>query len=404
MTTQTRLFAAAALTALLAACGQGGSSEPPVTQLDPAATTKMQFVVGTATISSDDGSTVSYGLNTVSTLRQSNGLSGTLYNQPQIIGPTAFSILPADKGVWQYAGADLGTNHITWATLNQAQWTGPAPGLTQGSTGVFGYGLCPCDSNAGPSNGTTPFYQAFNLPIYGPNAPAPGSAEFFYGGPPAFPSIGPTLTALGFQGYSLGFTDFDITPALGAYRLYAAVPPAYTTPANPTPSPGPNGTPTPAPGVIAATAQLTSLHALPALGTPTFTADNKGGGTIGITVPAGISEAMVVVAADLCKFGSPSCTGTCLQTHTSTTYYTIVTHARGRQKLTLADTLGPLTGSGVATSSICSSENYHVYAAGFDYPAYEASYPANLSFAPHISGPHGQADVSTSGLLNGTYP
>ncbi|HTU83420.1 MAG TPA: hypothetical protein VMF61_14910 [Candidatus Acidoferrales bacterium] len=404
MTTSTRLLTLLAFPVLLTACGTGGASEPPVTQYDPAATSTMQFVVGVATIASDDGTAVSYGLNTVSTLRQSDGLSGTLYNEPQIIGPTSFSILPADKGVWQYAGADLGTNHITWATLNQTQWTGPPIGPAQGNTGVFGYGLCPCDSNAGPENGTTPFYQAFNLPIYGPNSPAPGSAEFFYGGPPAFPPIGPTLLALGFDGYSLGFTDFDVTPVLGTYHLYAAVPPANTTPANPTPSPGPNGTPTPAPGILASSAQLTSLHALPQLGTPSFSPDRKGGGTIGLTVPAGVRETMVVVGVDLCPQGASACSTTCLRSHFANSYYTIVTHRAGPQKLTLADDLGPVTDSGAATGTICPTQAYHVYAAGVDYPAYEASYPNNLNETPNIAGPGGQSDVTTSGLLNGTYP
>ena len=398
------LLAAVALPLLAVACGQGGASEPPITQVDPASNTRMQFAVGIATISSNDGTTVSYGLNTVSTLRQSDGLSGTLYNQPQIIGPTSFNVLPADKGVWQYAGADLGTNHITWATLNQPQWTGPKTGPAQGSTGVFGYGLCPCDSNAGPINGTTSFYQAYNLPVYGPNAPAPGSAEFFYGGPPAFPAIEPTLFNLGFAGYSLGFTDFAVTPVLGQYHLYAAVPPALTTPANPTPSPGPNGTPTPAPGVLAASANLSSLHALPVLKTPAFAPDGKGGGTVSLTVPSGVSEAMVVVQATLCKPLSPTCNTPCLIAHSLTTYYTLVAHGAGTKSLKLAPMLGPLTGSGVATNTICKGESYQVYAAGTDYPAYESAYPQNLSVVPRIRASNGQADVTTSGLLTGSYP
>ena len=39
-----------------------------------------------------------------------------------------------------------------------------------------------------------------------------------------------------------------------------------------------------------------------------------------------------------------------------------------------------------------------------DYPAYEASYPNNLSQLPSISGKHGQADISTSASLTATYP
>ena len=69
-------------------------------------------------------------------------------------------------------------------------------------------------------------------------------------------------------------------PVIGTYHLYAAVPPAYDTPQNPTPSPNPDGTPTPPPGILVAGAQLTSLKALPQFATPSFTPDRKGGGSI----------------------------------------------------------------------------------------------------------------------------
>lgn len=57
-------------TAALVACGNGGASEPPVTSFDPAATSKLQFAVGVATIASNGGATIAYGLNIVETLRQ----------------------------------------------------------------------------------------------------------------------------------------------------------------------------------------------------------------------------------------------------------------------------------------------------------------------------------------------
>ena len=198
------------------------------------------------------GKSVAYGLNTVETLRQKDGLSGTLYNVPMIIGPSSFDVLISTETGNEvlYAGSDLGTNHITWGTLNQSNWTGAPRGPKASTTGAFGYGLCPCNSDSGPGNGFTPLFQAFYLPIYG------NDEERWYGGPPAFPAEGPSLTALGWEGYSLGFTDFAVQPVVGTYHLYAAVPPAYDTPQNPTPSPGPNGTPTPPPGILAAGAQL----------------------------------------------------------------------------------------------------------------------------------------------------
>ena len=113
------------------ACGNGGASEPPVTSYDPAATSKMQFAVGVATIASNGGQSVAYGLNVVETLRQSNGLSGVLYSQPQDASARRASTCSSPrKPVTKCSppARDFGTNHITWGTLNQSQWTGPPRG------------------------------------------------------------------------------------------------------------------------------------------------------------------------------------------------------------------------------------------------------------------------------------
>lgn len=389
-------FAAAAIAAAaLSGCGNGGASEPPQTSYDPAATSKLQFAVGVATISFDNGTSVAYGLNEVETLRQQNGLSGTLYNVPMIIGPTNFDVLYSSENGDQVAGAgnDLGTNHVTWGTLNNSDWIGPhRGGPKQSSSGAFGYGLCACNSDSGPPNGTSPLYVAYNLPIYGVNG------LNWYGGPPAYPQEGPSVIALGWEGYSLGFTDFAVKPVLGTYHLYAAVPPAYDTPENPTPSPNPNGSPTPPPGILAAGSQLTSLNALPMFATPSFKPDGSGGGSIALNVPSGAREAMIVVRA--IEGGE----GTCAQSHIYDSYNTLVTHRAGAQHITLPDNLGPLTQSGKPSPTICEGESYEIYAAAMDYPAYEASYPNNLSQLPLIKGPNGQADVSTSDKLFGTYP
>jgi len=383
--------------AAVAGCGNGGASEPPVTSYDPAATSKLQFAVGVATMSYNGGTSVAYGLNTVETLRQKDGLSGTLYNVPMIIGPSSFDVLTSTEtgNEVQSSGSDLGTNHITWGTLNQTQWTGPPRGPKASTTGAFGYGLCPCNSDSGPGNGFTPLFQSFNLPVYGINE------QLWYGGPPAYPSEGPSVIALGWEGYSLGFTDFAVAPVIGAYHMYAAVPPAYDTPQNPTPSPGPNGTPTPAPGILAAGAQLTNLTPLPQFQTPTFKPDRKGGGTVEVNVPAGATEVLAIVRA-LKDSGQQS--SACVLAHTSDSYYTIVGQKSGRQSLVLPDMLGPLTQSGEKTQSICSEGTYQVYAVGADYPAYEASYPSNLGQLPVIKGSGGQADVSTSDVLTAAYP
>jgi hypothetical protein len=384
----TCLFIAAALVA----CSDGSASEPTVRSYD---SSRLQLAVGVATLSFNRGKQVAYGLNVVETLRQKDGLSGTLYNVPMVIGPTSFDVLTSTEtgSNVQYAGADFGTNHITWGTLNQSQWTGPPRGFKASTTGAFGYGLCPCNSDSGPVNGFTPLFQAFFLPIYG------NDEARWYGGPPAFPAAGPTLRAMGWEGYSLGFSDFAVQPVVGTYHFYAAVPPAYDTPQNPTPSPGPNGTATPAPGILAAGAQLSNLHGLAAFATPSFTADGKGGGTIRINVPHDVTEAMAVVRAE-----GGSGVGICVQSHESDAFYTVVTHRAGAQGLALGDDLGPLTQSGQKTPSLCPRSTYQIYAAGMDYPAYESSYPQNLAQFPLIQGAGGQADVTTSDVDTGKYP
>jgi hypothetical protein len=392
------IAAALLAAATLVACGNGGASEPTVTSLDPAATSKIQFAVGVATITSKAGANVAYGLDIVETLRQQDGLSGTLYNVPMIVGPSSFDVFKSvQTGVTvQYAGSDLGTNHITWATLNQPHWVQPPRGLKQSTSGAFGYGLCACNSDSGPGNGVSPLYESYNLPIYG------DTSELWYGGPPAFPAEGPTLRQLGWEGYSLGFTDFAVAPVIGAYHLYAAVPPSYDTPQNPTPSPNPGGSPTPPPGILAASAQLTELAPLPAFSPaiPSLQPDRKGGGTIELTVPARVSEALAIVRA----IGITSGNGTCELSHSTDSFYTIVTHRTGKQQLALADDLGPLTQSGKKTASICPGESYYVYAVGADWPVYESSYPQNLSQLPPIAGRSGRADVTTSDSQEESYP
>jgi hypothetical protein len=388
------LFALAALAALplLAACGAGGASEPPVTVVDPA-TSRLQFAVGIATIAYNGGASTAIGLNTVETLRQADGLSGALYDVPKITGPTNFSVgISTETGnPVLSAGSDAGTNHISWATLNQPLWAGSPTGLKAATTGVFGYGLCPCNQDAGPTNGTPTLFRSFNLPVYG------GEENVYYGGPPAFPRVDQSVAALGFLGYSLGFTDFAIQPVVGTYRLNVAVPPAFVG-GGPTPSPQPGNTPTPPPGTISSTAVLASLHALPPFPTPQFSPDGKGGGTVSVHVPAGSKEALVVIRA----IGA-SGTGSCVQSHESDQFYTLVAHHAGAQTLALDDNLGQAS-SGTATPSICPNQQFYVYAAGFNYPAYESAYPQNLLEMPTISGPNGQANVTTSAALQATYP
>ena len=168
--------------------------------------------------------------------------------------------------------------------------TGSVPhrgGPKQATSGAFGYGLCACNSDSGTAQWHHAALRIVQLADLRRRLRSTGMAV-------RRPSQqeGPSVIALGWNGYSLGFTDFAVAPVIGTYHLYAAVPPAYDTPQNPTPSPNPDQSPTAPPGILVAGAQLTSLKALPQFATPTFTPDRKGGGSIGVTVPAGATEAM----------------------------------------------------------------------------------------------------------------
>ncbi|MBV8638619.1 MAG: hypothetical protein JO322_11070 [Candidatus Eremiobacteraeota bacterium] len=401
---------------LLSACGgtSGGNQTPPVQGVDPVGSNVLQFAVGIATISQNNGAVISHGLNTVETLRQPDGLSGLLNDAPTITGPTTFSIststtanaplvatsLPATAGGGGGldAGADFGTNRISQATLDDGQYIhffgGPGSSVvptTATSAGAFGYGFCPCNSSSAPVNGTPQLYVAYSLPIYGGSSVLStiGIAQY-YGGPPAFPAISPEIAQAGFTGYSMGFTDFAVAPALGSYSLTVAIPPDATAPNT---NPGAS---------LSATAQLTSLGGLPLFATPAFQSDGNGGGSVAVSIPAGAMEALVFVQA----IGTQNSTATdsCTLSHASTSFYTIRASGIGAQSVTLPDTLGPPATSGAATPTLCHGQSYAVYAAGFDYPAFEAAYPQNVSQSPVITSTSGQADITTSDALAGTYP
>jgi len=137
---------------------------------------------------------------------------------------------------------------------------------------------------------------------------------------------------------------------------------------------------------------------LPAFKTPQFVSDGKGGGAITLAVPAGVRETVAIVRA---IGGSGS--GSCLLSHETDQYYTLVAQHGGTQTLKLDDMLGE-SASGTPTPTLCKGESFLVYAAGFNYPAFESAYPQNLSVAPRIAGSNGQADVTTSDALRATYP
>jgi len=395
-----RASMAAAAALVLAACSQAATGLPVQQSVDPVASNTLQVAVGVATISNQGQSKP--GLNVVETLRQSNGLSGTLYNIPAITGPAGFAIASQtisssiSPPLTALARADFNTNRITQQTFDTQNATGYNQALPFATTGAFGYGFCPCNSNSAPVTGQPQLFHAYFQPLdavlpYGDFKTGQFLANLqYYGGPPAFPSPSPDQTTAGFVGYSTGFTDFAVAPVTGTYRLDVAVPPNFYGPnSTPTPQPSPSQSPVP---TLSANAKLTSTAGLPPFPTPQFASDARGGGTIVLNVPAGVTETLAFIQEGIA--GSPVCSGAILQP----VFYTFFVKGAGVHAVTVPDSIGP---NGEPT--ICSQAPYFVYAAGFDYPAYEAAYPQSASQTPQIAGANGQADVTTSDAFAGTY-
>jgi hypothetical protein len=360
------LLAAAAL----AACSTNGASVNPSVGQTNLNQNVLQFAVGTA----NDGTTGTVGLNAVVTFRQPNGASATLVNTPTIVGPSAF-VVPAAAS----AGNDAGTNHISGTPQSFA--TNPPSTFTQAG-GAFSFGFAPFNTDTlGTAHypGNPPLYA---LPFYASGtaeSSATGRKLRYVGGPPAYPFFNDGTFPAGFAGYSQGFASFAATPVAGAYTASILV--ATANSSSPT---------------FTATASLTNLTPLPALSTPTFVPDGAGGGSGVVTVPADprITETMVYVA----DIGAAA-----------VNYYSVgPLRGTGALSYTLPSKLGPCIGTGCqnganAAPSIPSGDDYLVYAVSYDWPMFEASPPANTSPNPVITGSSGQADISASNYLRGTY-
>jgi hypothetical protein len=361
--------------AILAGCASGDVGvQPGITPVDPIANSKLQFAVGVATINETSQNRIFYGLNTVETLRQPNGLSAVLDDTPYITGPPGF-----------VGQKDPITGNPTTIL------SGSGPGIACNATtfgcagGAFGYGFAPDNTLPGSQNVS---FSLFLIPM------AVGSSDQittagYYSGPPAFPQFNNGTYPAGFQGYSPGFVDFQSAPVVGSYRLDVVIPTGPTTS-----------------GTISATAQLNSITGLPVIQTPVPFPDPNGDGglKVDIIVPAGISETWVWIQDQ-----GGACHPPVQGNSTGTQYYTIEMAQTGPQQLTLPPNLGPTSGSG-SSPSICSAaanqaatgnpnapgDTYGVYAVGFDYPAIEAAYPYNLSQTPTIVGPAGQVDITAT--------
>jgi hypothetical protein len=376
-----RLFGAAACAVSLWSCTSNAvGTEPDITMVNPVASSKLQFAVGVATINETSQSQFYHGLNTVETLRQPDGLSAVLSDTPYITGPPGFDGQPDPI-------TDAATNIIS----------GSGPGISCSKTtfgcggGAFGYGF----ANANTQSTTAPpSYALFGLPVAVGNSNLVTSIPY-YSGPPAFPQFNNGTFPAGFLGYSPGFVSFQAPPVLGNYRLDVDIPN------------GPNTF-----GTISATATLSSTTPLPPMQAPQAFPDpnHPGGLLIDIVVPNGVTETWVWVE------DSGGCYPHTESNSLGVQYYTVQTTLTGSQQLTVPPNLGPTDGSG-STPTICTAaqnqtasgnpnataDNYIVYAAGFDYPAFGAAYPFNTQQEPAFVGPNGQVDVTATEPAFFTY-
>jgi hypothetical protein len=397
----------------LAACS--GSGVTPSTNVTTAnvSTNVLQFAAGTANIAG------TMGLNVVVTYRQaSNGYkpgdSGSLVNSVSLTGPFTLPSQPGNADAY-YSTIETGpaTGEVGGSTMGSTPQTGSTTPTTFGTSGqASGLGLEPYNYN----NGSVPDSVApYTLPLYDPNTADP-NAFVPWGGPPAFDpnhdgegvrdvvtgtASWPWAVPVGTLGVSEGIDVFQgITPSTTRPYALTVTVPGQTA------------------GSAAATQQasftLKSAAMLPAItAAPTVTTgtDTTGNTTLSVTLnalPTGTTEAYVQIV-DLgpnptSATQTPGCnTATAMQP----VYYTLFFNAPGTKTITGLE--GPRTSNG-ATPSICTATQNTAYAGstmpadtftvqeiGFDYPAYESSYPNSLGNpAPTILGPNGQDDITIS--------
>ena len=236
-----RFAAAAAGISILAACTGGQSGiQPPSTAVNVQAQSTLQFRVGTVNYRAGTATFT----NVVTTFRQPNGFSATLYNTPSITGPAGW-VVPttlnplcvgtSNPATASGAGTDANTTAITGTQPTQPGTTAVA--TTFGQTGgVFAYGIAPANSTTSgvaqyPGNAASGrlfgtalgnYYDVYAQPFYcGTSRKYP-----FVLGPPAVPDFHPASAGFpaGFLGYDSGFMQFAVAPVAGTYAMHLTVP------------------------------------------------------------------------------------------------------------------------------------------------------------------------------------
>ncbi|HEV2738880.1 MAG TPA: hypothetical protein VGU66_09900 [Candidatus Elarobacter sp.] len=389
---------AAGLGFLLAGCTGGQVGVEPPTQLaDVQNGAALTFAVGTARYAG-----LGTYLNTVTTFRQADGLSATLYNIPAIQGPPGFTVPNAAS-----AGVDANTSAITATPPTQPGTT--AVVTTFGQTGgAYAYGFAPINSSstgapkypqfsaatagnsalyldavssivAGSGGGNVQanllggggaFLNTYTQPLY---LSARNRLPFVFG-PPATPNFHDGTFPPGFLGYPSGFTMFAATPVAGTYAL------TVTVPGN-----SPGSAPV---AVKTASGTLSNVAPLAPVTAPVVA--SLGGGSASFTVgpsPPGVSKRVIYVVVVDGANGSP-------------TAYSIDATSAGTYGITTAN--GPVNASGQHTPpfSGANGDTIFAYTVGADYDFLAPAPPANLQQTPGFPA---QADITVSTVQEVVY-
>jgi hypothetical protein len=393
------------LTLALAACSANGSDPKGVTTANVSANV-LQLQVGTANLQG-----VVTGLNVVATYRQpasggfKPGDSGTLLNSPKLTVPGQLPGTPGAVAPYDPTSTILGGPASAELNGHVMGPTSQVPNSTNETTfglsgGVFGLGIEPYNaygSYDAPSgiNIGAPFQVApYPVPLYD----FAGDADAFvpWGGPPAFniagngqSVVGSGAYPAGTRGAELGIDVFaTVPPALGAYQLSVIIP-ANTGRFTQT-----------------ATANMGAVTLLPTVGPPGVSGYGSGNATLNVALPGKVTEAYLQVT----DIGPQSATSTSGQPAScngsgggNPIYYTI--HVAHSGSFLLGSARGPGGAPTICTAADntaadgapVSGDQFTVQTIGFDYPAFESSYPSSLGNpAPNIVGVNGTDDITIS--------
>lgn len=376
--------------AALAGCGAGAAGPPSQTQVNVAAQSSLQFVIGTANIAGVAG------MNVVSTFRQPNGQSATLLNTPTLTGPFTFgtlvpvvnstnataSTVSAGPSAAEAGTATIPSNCTVVPCITGTPQVAAGTPLAQypfqstfgTSGGAFALGFAPANYT---SSGAPSSLVPYAVPLYS------ATTQFIpWGGPPAYDSNATgkgtrdgTFPS-GLLGVSEGLSIFQgVVVGAGAYNLKVNVAAA-------------NAPSTAFTATYAAPAPVT----LATIATPTIAFDATDDPSVTFVMPAGFVGEYIQIG----DYASATATA-------AKTYYTFwSTAAAGTVTVTPAMAPGA---PGTTAKPVATGDTVRVNIVGFDYNHYAltANLPLNSAY-PQTPALPARADVSISAQATGVAP